>query len=197
MRKRERRHQLLDVAAAMLADEDTKSVTMERLAERAGVSKALPYAHFSNAEDVLVTLYRRTSRVLGESIWKALESARPADDRAEVWVRAHFRCGASQGVVFAALIRPGSSVPSKANRDSTGEEFTARILHRFLGVERDHARAVSGVVLGAFLGASNAWLREEAPRSILEQAMIEMIRALVEAAPRCTAHDHSTGDLAR
>lgn len=197
MRKRERRHQLLDVAAALLADEDTKSVTMERIAERAGVSKALPYAHFRNAEDVLVTLYQRTSVELGESIWRALEHAGPDDDLAEVWVQAHFRCGASQGVVFAALIKPGSTVPSKANRNGTGEEFSARLLHRFLGVDREHARAISGVVLGAFLGASNAWLRPRAPRRVLEQAVAELIRALVDAAPKCTLHDHDTRPVAR
>jgi AcrR family transcriptional regulator len=192
MRKRERRHQLLDVAAALLADEDVKTVTMERIAERAGVSKALPYAHFDNAEHLLVTLYQRTSVTLGASVWEALESAAPDDDLAHVWIRAHFRCGATQGVVFEALIRPGSTVPAKANRDGGGELFVARLLHRYFGVDKDHAHTISGVIVGAFLGASHTWLRAEAPRPTIEAALADLIRALVAAAPSCNVHDHDT-----
>jgi len=192
MRKIERRHQLLDVAAALLADEDVKTVTMERIAERAGVSKALPYAHFDNAEHLLVNLYQRTSVALGESVWTALESAEPGDDLAHVWTQAHFRCGATQGVVFEALIRPGSAVPAKANRDGGGELFVGRLLHRYFGVDRAHADVISGVVLGAFLGASHVWLRAEPPRPTIERAVAELIRALVDTAPRCDVHDHDS-----
>ena len=190
MRKRDRRHQLLDVAAALLADEDVKTVTMERIAERAGVSKALPYAHFDNAEHLLVTLYQRTSVALGASVWEALESAGPDDDLAEVWIRAHFRCGSTQGVVFEALIRPGSAVPAKANRDGGGELFVGRLLHRYFGVDKGHAHTISGVIVGAFLGASHVWLRAEEPRPTIEGALAELVRALVAAAPRCDLHDH-------
>lgn len=190
MRKGERRHQLLDVAAELLADEDAGNVTMERVAERAGVSKALPYAHFDNAEHLLVTLYQRTSVTLGETIWSALEAAGPDDDLADVWIGAHFRCGADQGVVFEALIRPGSAVPAKANRGGGGDLFVARLLHRYFGVDKHHARAISGVVLGAFLGASYAWLGDREPRPTIEAALADLVRALVAAAPACDQHDH-------
>ena len=103
MSKGERRHQLLDVAASLLAEGDTQNVTMERVAEHAGVSKALPYAHFENAEQLLVTLYRRASVELGEAIWQALEDAGDDDDLADVWADAYYHCSITQGVVFAAL----------------------------------------------------------------------------------------------
>ena len=187
MSKRARRHQLLDVAAGLLAEGGVRAATMERVAEAAGVSKALPYAHFANAEDLLIALYRRSSVELGESVWAALESAGSDDDLAEVWVRSHFHCGARQGVVFAALITPGSAVPSKADRSNTGEAFVSRILRHFFDVEATHARVVASTVLGAFLGASRQWLSEVSSRPTLEQAMIDLVRGVVEAAPRADA----------
>lgn len=188
--KDQRREQLLDVAAEFVLAHGLAPLTMERLAEAAGVSKALPYAHFHNAEHLLVTLYQRTSVALGASVWEALESAGPDDDLARVWIRAHFRCGATQGVVFEALIKPGSTVPAKANRDGGGELFVGRLLHRYFDVDADHAQTISGVILGAFLGASHMWLRAEAPRQTIEAALADIVRALVAAAPRCEVHDH-------
>ena len=187
MSKRDRRHQLLDVAAGLLAEGGTRAATMERVAEAAGVSKALPYAHFANAEDLLIALYRRSSVELGESVWAALEEAGPDDDLAEVWVRSHFHCGARQGVVFAALITPGSAIPSKADRSSTGEAFVGRILRRFFDVDATHARVVASMVLGAFLGASNQWINDVTSRPTLEQAAIDLIHGVVQPAPKATS----------
>jgi AcrR family transcriptional regulator len=184
MSKRDRRHQLLDVAAGLLAQGGTRAATMERVAEAAGVSKALPYAHFANAEDLLIALYRRSSVELGESVWAALEAAGPDEDLAEIWVRSHFHCGARQGVVFAALITPGSAIPSKADRSSTGEAFVGRILRRFFQVEPAHARVVASMVLGAFLGASNQWINDVDSRPALERAAIDLVRGVVQAAPK-------------
>lgn len=186
MKRRDRRRQLLDVTATLLATEGTRAVTMERVAELSGVSKALPYAHFANAEELLVAVYQRSSSRLGRAIWQALEQAAddPAADLAAVWTRTHFRRGDANGDVFAALITPGSAIPSMADRNSDGEEFVGRVLHRFFDVSVPNAKAVSGAVLGAFVGASNAWLRDDHNRVAIERALIEMIRGVV-----ATAHD--------
>lgn len=197
MSKGERRHQLLDVAASLLAEGDTQNVTMERVAEHAGVSKALPYAHFENAEQLLVTLYRRASVELGEAIWQALEDAGDDDDLADVWADAYYHCSITQGVVFAALIRPGSPIPAKADGRGHAEEFVSRILHRHFGVDPDHARTISAMLQGAFHGGSHTWLRDEAARSEVVQTAADVVRGVVASAPRCERHDHTTRNEAR
>ncbi len=190
MSKGQRRHQLLDVAALLLADGDTHVVTMERVAEHAGVSKALPYAHFDNAEDLLITLYRRASVELGESIWQALDEAGPTDDLALVWADAYYHCSVTQGVVFAALIRPGSPIPAKADRRGHADEFVRRILHRFFGVDQAHAQAVASVVQGAFHGGSHTWLRDETARPVVIETAADVVRSVVATAPKCDRHEH-------
>lgn len=184
MSRRDRRRQLLDVTAALLASEGTRAVTMERVAELAGVSKALPYAHFANADELLVAVYQRSSVRLGRTIWESLTEAAqdPDADLAAVWIDAHFRHGAGQGEVFGALIQPGSAIPSIANRESGGEDFTGRVLHRFFDVDVPTAKAVAGIILGAIVGASHTWLRGDGDRAAIERALVEMIHGVVVAA---------------
>jgi len=197
MSRGQRRHQLLDVAAALLAEGDTQIVTMERVAEHAGVSKALPYAHFENAEALLVTLYRRASVDLGESIWRALEDADDDEDLAFVWADAYYHCSITQGVVFAALIRPGSPIPAKADGRGHAEEFVSKILHRHFGVDPDHGRAISAVLQGAFHGGSHTWLRDEHARPTVVSTVADVVRGVVATAPPCQRHDHTTRNEAR
>ena len=55
---------------------------MERLAAEAGVSKALPYKHFDNSEQVLAELYRReTVGARARGVAGARATHRPATTR--------------------------------------------------------------------------------------------------------------------
>ena len=55
----QRREHLLDVGAAIILDSGFETLTMESVAERAGVSKGLGYAYFENAEELALALYDR------------------------------------------------------------------------------------------------------------------------------------------
>ena len=55
----QRREQFLDVAAQLVVEQGADAVTMEAVAARAGVSKALSYRYFDNAGALLVALFER------------------------------------------------------------------------------------------------------------------------------------------
>src|SRR6266403_6308199 len=64
----QRREHLLDVGAAIILDSGFETLTMESVAERAGVSKGLGYAYFENAEELALALYdREMAEFIGES----------------------------------------------------------------------------------------------------------------------------------
>jgi AcrR family transcriptional regulator len=67
----ERREQLLDSAAALLQERGFDAVTMEGVAARAGVSKALPYNHFENAGALVEALYGRELGALSDRVVEA------------------------------------------------------------------------------------------------------------------------------
>lgn len=55
----ERRDHILDTATALILDQGLSACSLEEVAARAGISKALIYKHFENREDLLKTLLER------------------------------------------------------------------------------------------------------------------------------------------
>src|SRR4051812_44173490 len=98
--KMERREQLLDAAASIIVERGVAGITMERLAATAGVSKALPYAHFENADEVLAELYRREVTELGVAIVARAASAGPGIDRLIAAMHAYFDFVEARGAIL-------------------------------------------------------------------------------------------------
>ncbi|MFJ5982540.1 TetR/AcrR family transcriptional regulator [Enterobacter cancerogenus] len=58
LRKEDRRVQLLEVARGIVRQQGTKALTLGYLAERANVTKPIPYDHFGDREGLLMALYQ-------------------------------------------------------------------------------------------------------------------------------------------
>ena len=58
LRKEDRRVQLLEVARGIVRQQGTEALTLGYLAERANVTKPIPYDHFGDREGLLMALYR-------------------------------------------------------------------------------------------------------------------------------------------
>lgn len=179
MRGEDRRDHLLDEAAHLLVEHGATALTMERLAESAGVSKALPYKHFDNVQDVLVVLYRRETSALGRAIWRALSAAGPDDDLVRISVRTYFDELDARGPTLAALSPPGAAVPALADPDGAGVRFSVEVLQRFHGLDRARAKVVGGMIQGAIAGAADTWLRRAARRRDLEDTLVAMVRTAI------------------
>lgn len=63
-----RRQQIIDAAAAVLAERDPSDVTFEQIAERAGVSRALVYNYFGDKSGVIAAVYLRSIQQLDERL---------------------------------------------------------------------------------------------------------------------------------
>lgn len=53
----DRRRQLLDVAAELVAADGVAALTLDRLASEAGVAAGLPYAYFPSVDELLIELF--------------------------------------------------------------------------------------------------------------------------------------------
>lgn len=178
MSKAARRHQLLDVAAEKLVEHGLAVMSMERIAEWAGVSKALPYAHFDNVEALLVALYQREAVAVGREVVAALDAADDDDDIVAVRVSAWFDAIVNRADVIRALTAPGSTIPAAADPEGEGSRFSAGLLYRYHRVPKGRAMAVSGILQGALFGATTTWVHGLADREVLEEALIAMIRSV-------------------
>lgn len=179
MRSDDRLQQLLDTAAQIIVEHGTSAMSMERLADEAGVSKALPYKHFTNSDDVLMWLYRRETTALGSSVWRALADAPGDADLIRVGVHAYFDEVVDRGAVLAALSRPGSTIAAVADPGQAGVIFEVEVLNRFHGVPRRRAKAIAGIVQGAVVGASSTFHAGHSSRAELEDDLVTVIASLV------------------
>ena len=176
MRAPERRAQLLDVAAELVRHGGAGTLTMERLAERAGVSKAIPYRHFVDADAVLVALYQRETTALGAAVVDALRGAPAGADLVRVGVRAYFDEVVRRRDLLVALSSPGRAVPALADPDQAATRFASWVLQEFHGLDARRAKAVSGMVQGAIVGAVGSYLAGLGSRRAVEETLVEMIR---------------------
>ncbi len=181
MRGDDRRRQLLDAAAVVVVEHGATALSMERLAAEAGVSKALPYKHFANGDEVLTELYRREAVALGRHVWRSLSDAPPGSDLVRVGVRSYFDQLVERGPVLAALSRPGSTIAAAADPGRAGVVFEVEVLTRFHGVPRGRAKVIAGMVQGAVVGAAATHHAGLGTRDELEDHLVVMISGLVEA----------------
>lgn len=78
----ERRQQLLDVAGRLFAEHGYHGLSMEQLADAAGVSKPVLYQHFPSKRDLYLGLLRDAITEMEAQITKALEGT--GDNKARV-----------------------------------------------------------------------------------------------------------------
>jgi AcrR family transcriptional regulator len=86
----ERRTQLLDVAGALFAEHGFHGLSMEQLADAAGVSKPVLYQHFPSKRELYLALVHDAIAEMESQIRKALEGTRDNRARVEGAITAYF-----------------------------------------------------------------------------------------------------------
>ncbi|RAS62444.1 TetR family transcriptional regulator [Lentzea atacamensis] len=96
-----RRDQLLDVGAALFAAKPYDEVLMEEVAERAGISRALLYRHFSSKRDLFAAVHQRAADQLLVEVGDL--GAGPLAEQVAAGLDAHFEHFlANRNLVLAA-----------------------------------------------------------------------------------------------
>ena len=100
----DRRDALLDAASALVVSGDIEAVSMEAVAEIAGVSRPLVYKHFANRNELLEALYAREAAALHEEIGGAVAKATTLEDMFRALVRGSLSAQASRGEIGRAHV---------------------------------------------------------------------------------------------
>ena len=181
-----RRDALLDAAADLVAGGDVESVSMEAVAEKAGVSRPLVYKHFANRSELLAALYQRESALLHSELAADVEAAVTLEEMLRALIHGALRAQASRGAALAALRSAG--VRNRAHRDvqlrrdrTTVRYFGARAAKEF-GLEEAEARAAMRVALGAVDSVLAQWRLRPTPEyaATLEDVYVTLVVGGVE-----------------
>jgi len=105
MRAPERRAQLLGVAREVFGTSGFHQVSMDEVAERAGVTKPILYDHFSSKKDLYLALLDADLADLHDRVKEALASARGNRERIRASFQAYFDFVDEQADGFRLLVQ--------------------------------------------------------------------------------------------
>lgn len=176
----ERRAQLIDLGVRMLADRPLEQISVEDIADQAGVSRGLLFHYFASKHDFHVAIVRHSSAEMLARTAPNLEL--PVIDMLRDVMAAYVDYVSENGDTYVSLLR-GTASGDPAMREvfeSTRAEMARRVVEQLpsLGIEPDARIALSVRGWIAFVEeATITWLRgPEIPRD-------ELIELLVTALP--------------
>lgn len=176
-----RRDALLDAAVALVSAKGVHVVSMEAVAENAGVSRPLVYKHFANRNELLVAAYRREASTLHQDLASEVASADCVEDMYRALVQGSMRASAEKDQIFAALRAAGGwnrdIRQEQRSRDRQTIRAFAAVAARQYGLERRRSTSVTAVLLGALDAVLAQWRLHptEENREILEETYLAMV----------------------
>ncbi|HEY6428313.1 MAG TPA: helix-turn-helix domain-containing protein [Acidimicrobiales bacterium] len=176
-----RRDALLDAAVALVRANGVQVVSMEAVAERAGVSRPLVYKHFANRDELLAAAYRREASKLHRDLASEVASAGSVEEMYRALLRGSIRATVERGQIFTALRAAGGwnrdIRREQRSRDRRTVRAFAAVAASQYGLERRRSISVTAVLLGALDAVLAQWRfdQTEANREILEETYLAMV----------------------
>jgi len=177
----DRREALLTTAAAILAADSVEAVTMEAVAERAGVSRPLVYKHFANRGELLAAVYQREAAVLHDELASAVRQATTVTDMFRALIRGALKAQADRGTALGALRAAGgwnhALGEEQRQRDQTTVRYFATRVRHELGVGEPEATLAVAILLGAIENVLAQWRRHPTSQhaTLLENAYVTLV----------------------
>jgi AcrR family transcriptional regulator len=180
----ERRDALLDVAVELLTSGDVTAVSMEAVAERAGVSRALVYKHFANRSELLAAVYRREATHLHRRLAREVAASESLEGMFRALIHGALHAAGERGHLFAALRSAGGwnreLRHEQRTRDvDTVHAFAARAV-RELGIDRRDATAATAALLATIEAMLTQWRLRPTPENaaLLEDIYVGMVQGV-------------------
>lgn len=182
---REARYEsILDAAHAVLAERGRDGLTMEAVAARCGVDKALVYRHFANRDGILATLYERATAAFDARIVEAVAGARTfAEEIAAivgVWLDDLESRGLVMDLVNGELGSPELETRRRARLGESARWLAERIRVHHPMPMRD-ALLAAAVFMAGTQGLLVAW---QVTKSSRKQAVARFVEMVVGATER-------------
>jgi AcrR family transcriptional regulator len=177
----DRRGALLDAALALIAVGDLEALSMDAVAERAGVSRPLVYKHFANRSELLAAVYQRESVLLHTELAAAVTAADSVAEMFRALIRGALRAEADRGAAFAALraggLRTRERRQEQRRRDRTTLRYFAANALRDFGLDEPRARIGVAILLGAIETVLAQWRRHPTAEQaqLLEDTYVALV----------------------
>ena len=177
----DRRDALIDAATELVASGDFETLSVEGVAERAGVSRPLVYKHFANRDELLAAVYARESYLLTRELSAAVNAPDRLEDKFRALIRGTLQAQANRGATLAALravgVRDESLRVTQRDRDRTTVRYFASLAVHDFGLDERQARMAVSILLTAMQSVLAQWRRHPTPEHAV--TLEDMYAALV------------------
>lgn len=176
--------QLLDVAADVVSSIGVRSLTLDAVAEKAGVHRPVVYRHFANVDQLLAAVVDRELASLSRSTAEAVAGVEGFERRLRSAVTAwmdHFAKSAT--LMDAALVRPPTSAELRAKRrqqNNASMAFLTGELHA-AGLTDVDAEIASALLLNGLLGVVALWRAKRVTRPVAIDRFVAIAMGIVAA----------------
>jgi AcrR family transcriptional regulator len=166
---------------ALVSAKGVHEVSMEAVAERAGVSRPLVYKHFANRDELVTAAYRREAAKLHVDLATEVAASGSVEDMYRALLRGSLRATVERGQIFNALRAAGGwnrdIRREQRSRDRETVRAFAAVAARQFGLERRRSISVTAVLLGALDAVLAQWRIDptEDNRGILEETYLAMV----------------------
>jgi AcrR family transcriptional regulator len=192
-----RRDALLDAAVTLVKTKGALEVSMEAVAEHAGVSRPLVYKHFANRDGLLAAVYRREASKLHAELASEVAAAGSVEEMYRALLRGSIRATVERGQIFAALRTAGGwnrdIRREQRSRDRETVRAFATVAARQYAIDQRRSTTVTAVLLGALDAVLTQWRLDPREDSglVLEETYIAMVVGAYSVASR--NHSGSSG----
>jgi AcrR family transcriptional regulator len=166
---------------ALVKAKGVHEVSMEAVAERAGVSRPLVYKHFANRDELVAAAYRREAAKLHLDLATEVAASSSVEDMYLALLRGSIRATVERGHIFTALRAAGGwnrdIRREQRSRDRETVRAFAAVAARQCGLERRRSIAATAVLLGALEAVLTQWRIDptEDNAGILEETYLAMV----------------------
>jgi AcrR family transcriptional regulator len=166
---------------ALVRVKGVKVVSMEAVAERAGVSRPLVYKHFANRDELLAAAYRREASTLHQDLASEVAGAASIEEMYRALLLGSMRATVEKDQIFTALREAGGwnrdIRREQRSRDRQTVRAFAATAARQYELDRNHATSITAVLLGALDAVLAQWRFDpkEENKGILEETYLAMV----------------------
>jgi len=173
-----RRSMILEQTAKLVAKDGIARLSMERIAQECGVSKALVYNYFDNLTELLSALLERELQALRKLQIKAAEDADTFEKLVRNITHQYLSYIDERGLLLERLQSEPSiskhADPTEYGRDAA-VDYLSKIIAKHFELPKDIARATTDISFGLPAAAGAYLLRSDMDRQIIEDLTVSMI----------------------
>jgi AcrR family transcriptional regulator len=177
----QRREQLIEATARIVARHGVHAATMKRIAREVGLSEAQAHNYFSRRIDVLVALARRELAAMDAERQSEVERGHDNLTRVTLSTITYLQQVAERGALIQSLLNlPDVRAALRAERDAQTTSARARMTQRLetrYGVAQDLAYGATVVLTAVCLRAGRLLAERKIPLDMAERLSLAMVTA--------------------